>query len=69
MRPPLRVRVDAGVFVAHPRVQSVLARGLKVRVPSSVPVVWRPTRVTPMMTLAVADFVRAGVLAPGRPVL
>ena len=67
VRPPLRVRVDAGVFAAHPRVQSVLARGLKVRMPSSVPVVWRPTRVTPLMTLAVADFVRAGVLAPGRP--
>ena len=65
VRPPLRVRVDPDVFSAHPRVWSVLARGLKLRVPSSVLAVWRPTRVSPLMTQAVTDFVPAGVLAPG----
>ena len=68
VRPPRRVRVDADVSAAHPRVRSVLARGLRVRVPASVPAVWRPTRVTALMTRAVPDLVRAGVLAPGRPV-
>ena len=34
VRPPVPVRVDAAAFVAHPRVCSVLTRGLRVRVPS-----------------------------------
>ena len=67
VRPPLRVRVSAEPYSAHPRVHSVLSRGLKVRVPSAVPPVWRPTRRSPLMTRAIEDFVEAGVLAPGRP--
>ena len=67
VRPPVRVRVDPAVFAAHPRVRSVLARGLRVRVPASVPGVWRQTARSPLMDAAVADFVAAGVLVPGQP--
>lgn len=67
LRPALCVRMDAAAFSAHPRACSVLSRGLKVRVPSSVPRVWRSTRRSAIMTKAVADFVTAGILAPGQP--
>lgn len=67
VRPPICVRVNPAVYRGHPRVCSVLARGLKVRVPSAAPAVWRRTPLSNLMSLAVRDFVAAGILEPGVP--
>ena len=67
VRPPIATRVDAGLYSGHPRLHSVLTRGLKVRVPAAAPRVWVETPRSRLMTAAVRDFVAAGVLRPGRP--
>ena len=67
VRPPVAGRVNAELFAGHPRVRSVLTKGLKVRVPSTAPRVWHVTRRSALMTAAVTDCVAAGVLVPGRP--
>ena len=67
VRPPVAGRVNAALFAGHPRVQCVLAMGLKVRVPATAPRVWQVTQRSALMTAAVADCVAAGVLVPGRP--
>ena len=67
VRPPVAPVVRPDVFVARHRVFSVLTRGLKVRVPVLAPPVWRSTPRSALMGAAIADFVAAGVLRPGRP--
>ena len=67
VRPPLVAAVCADLYSGHPRLYSVLSRGLKVRVPAAVPRVWRLTPLSALMSAAVRDFVSAWVLRPGRP--
>ena len=67
VRPPLPTRVDARFYAGHPRLCSVLSRGLKVRVPAAVPRVWAVTPRSALMTAAVRDFLAAGILRPGQP--
>ena len=67
VRPPVRVSVDAARFAGHPRNCSVLARGLKLRVPGSAPPVWLRTPSSRLMSSAISDFVAAGVLRRGEP--
>ena len=67
VRPPVLPRVDPSLFIRRHRVHSVWTRGLKVRIPSAVPPVWRATPRSDVVARAVDDFVRAGVLRPGRP--
>ena len=68
VRPPVAISVRADFYAAHHRMRSVLARGLKVRVPVLVPPVWRVTPRSRLMSAAVEDCVAAGVLRLGRPV-
>ena len=67
VRPPVRVRVDAAVYRGHPRLYSVLGRGLKVRVPAVAPRLWVKTPRSALMSAAVRDFVAAGILRAGTP--
>ena len=67
VRPPVATRVDASLYSGHPRLRSVLTRGLRVRVPAAAPRVWAVTPRSPLMSDAVRDFVSAGVFRPGRP--
>ena len=67
VRAPVVAAVCAGLYSGHPRLYSVLSRGLRVRVPAAAPRVWRVTPLSVLMSAAVCDFVSAGVLRPGRP--
>lgn len=67
VRPPVATRVDAALYRGHPRLCSVLTRGLKVRVPTAAPRVWAVTPRSALMSAAVGEFVAAGILRPGRP--
>ena len=66
-RPPVVTAVAAAVYSGHPRLHSVLTRGLKLRVPAAAPRLWVRTPRSALMTAAVRDFVDAGVLRPGNP--
>ena len=64
---PVATRVNPDYYKGHHLVQSVLSRGLKLRIPASLPPVWRVTPSSPLMTAAIRDYVSAGVLRRGAP--